>query len=189
MASLIVSYLKHAMLNIVVFGIDWRGSLMGFGLVMCMQEKKKAKAFPKTISASNQVAEEAPWQELPLLARRCKASSCQKLPWSTCLVHGSFVFQPELLSLIICVVETLNRDRAKVNKFHLGDIWGSTRSGFFLYKYSKWKSYFKIVEILQTYFTSISNDNVFKCKTLADFCNISARGSRLQKNNKRSVPS
>ena len=90
-----------------------------------MQEKKKAKAFPKTIAASNQVAEEAPWQELPLVALHCKASSCQKLPWSTCLVHGSFVFEPKLLSLIICVVETLNRDRAKVNKFHLGDIWGA----------------------------------------------------------------
>ena len=119
------------MFNMVVIGIDRRGSLMGFGWV----QQKKAKAFPKTISASNQVAEEAPWQELPLVApvaRQVLAKSC----------HGqhvccmSFVFQPKLLSLIICFVETLNRDiGAKVNKFHLGDIWERTRSGFFLYKY------------------------------------------------------
>ena len=87
-------------------------------------EEKKAKALRKTICASAQVAEEAPWQELPLVALRCKAGSCQKLPWSTCLLHAC-CFQPKLLSLIICVVETLNRDRAKVNKFHLGDIWGA----------------------------------------------------------------
>ena len=103
--NIVWSYLKHAMFNMVVIGIDRRGSLMGFGWV----QQKKAKAFPKTISASNQVAEEAPWQELPPVApvaRQVLAKSC----------HGqhvccmSFVFQPKLLSLIICFVETLNRD-------------------------------------------------------------------------------
>ena len=94
-----------------------RGSLMGF---VCSR-RKKTKAFPKTICASNQVSEEAAWQELASLGI-CSLANQPKVAivnMSVAAAWMCFVFEQNLLSLIIGFVETLNREHQS-KQFSLG---------------------------------------------------------------------
>ena len=62
---------------------------MGFGGT----RRKKAKAFPKTICASNQVAEEPAWQELASLGS-CSLANQPKVAVvnMSVLLHGCVLF-------------------------------------------------------------------------------------------------